>query len=150
MSYGASSRGTQISSHNPSGCTRNTAPVAVRRSADDLSWLPDVTGPLGWVDLGINWLQTGVTALLCGAPPPPSLADTVSEATRTRFLLLTASSSLEVHAAGVLRARAPERVEVHEFSGVGHAQGLAARPEEWTRVVVGFLTDALLGAPRPG
>lgn len=121
---------------------------AVRRSARDLSWLPEVQGSLGWVGLGINWLQTGVTAVLCGALPPPSLAESVSDATRTRFLLLTADSSLEIHAAGVLRARAPERVEVHKFPGIGHAQGLAARSGEWTSVVVGFLTDALRAPPR--
>jgi pimeloyl-ACP methyl ester carboxylesterase len=120
---------------------------AVRRSARDLSWLPEVEGPLGWADLAVNWLQTGVTVVLCGGPPPPSLADSVSDATATRFLLLTADSTLEVHAAAVVRARTPQRVEVHPFPGVQHSQGLASRPEEWTNAVLGFLTDSLLVRP---
>jgi hypothetical protein len=32
---------------------------AVRRSARDLSWLPEVQGSLGWVGLGINWAADG-------------------------------------------------------------------------------------------
>jgi hypothetical protein len=68
----------------------------------------------------------------------------VTDASSTPFLLITAGGVAdEGYAAEFLRAAAPDRVAVWEVDGAGHTRGLAERPEEWERRVVGFLDEHL-------
>ena len=115
----------------------------VRRAAPDLAWLPDEAGLPGSVELAINWASTGMTSLLVGSPPPPSLADSVDRATGTRFLLITADVRDEIVAADRIRQRAPDRVAVWTMASDRHAAGLSVAPGEWTRRVIAFLSMTL-------
>jgi dienelactone hydrolase len=116
---------------------------AVRRSARDLEWLPELDGIGGALQLAMNRTQTAVTEALARRAAPPSLADSVSAARSTRFLLMTADLRDEVAAATRMRERAPGRVEVLTIAGAGHAAGFAVAPALWSRAVVAFLEDAL-------
>ena len=117
---------------------------ATGRFADDTSWLSDVYGWRGAVQERLNAMQDAVTRYLTDAPTPTALRVAVEQATDTRFLLITAGKVAdEGHAAGHLRAAAPEGVDVWTVEGAGHTDGYDKTPDEWQRRVLDFL-DATL------
>jgi predicted acyl esterase len=109
------------------------------RTFADRAWLP--TGWNGWVQRGIDALAYGLTAVLADTAPPRSLRSAVAAADRP--VLLVAGRG-EERAAHHIAAGAPDDVTVWE-AGTGHTDGLAERPDDWERTVVGFLDRHLAG-----
>jgi pimeloyl-ACP methyl ester carboxylesterase len=116
---------------------------ATHRTAEDkAAWLP--TGPDGTLQRGIDRVTYGIADLLSPASPPPPLTGAVAAADDTSFLLIAAGERPdETVAAEVLKAEAPDRVQVWTVPGAGHTGGLRAEPEQWPARVLGFLDTAL-------
>ena len=78
------------------------------------------------------------------ADPPPTLTESIRNATPTPFLLIAAGAVPdEQSVASRLAAVDPERVEMWVVPGAHHVQSLETAPDEWKDRVVGFLNEAL-------
>jgi hypothetical protein len=115
-----------------------------RTAADKAAWLPG--GVAGSLQRAIDQMTYGFTDVLTPASPPRPLVDAVTQASGTRFLLVTAGAVPdETLAAGALQQAAPTRVEVWDVPDAAHTRGLETAPQQWERTVVGFLDTTLLG-----
>ncbi len=102
-------------------------------------------GPRGWFALPTAAVQTAALAVLSGRLPPPSLADVTPRiAPRPIFLIYAASGAggEELQPHYFEAARRPKAM--WRIPEATHTGGLAARPEEYERRVVGFFDHALL------
>jgi dienelactone hydrolase len=118
---------------------------ATGRSARDDAWFSDRFGFRGALQEQLERVQDRVTDALTSARIPTSSRSAVEASGDTRYLLITAGNVPdEGYSAAYVAAGAPERVEIWTVPEASHTGGLDAAPEEWTRRVVGFLSDVLL------
>ena len=116
---------------------------ASARTDADKTWLSDVYGWRGWVQQRLEWLQYSFTDMLTSAAKPKTLAGSAQVASPRQILLIIGGDvSYEVNAAAHIMAGAGN-VSAWTVPGAGHVQGLVVAPEDWERVVVGFLENAL-------
>jgi pimeloyl-ACP methyl ester carboxylesterase len=121
---------------------------ATARTDSDKVWLIDAYGWRGRVQVGLEWLQYGLTELLSGTPRPTSLAEAAAAASPRPILMITGGAVPDEAGAAAHVATATDNVSVWAVPGAGHTQGLATSPEEWEQVVIDFLDRALTSAPR--
>jgi dienelactone hydrolase len=115
------------------------------RTEADKVWLIDTYGWRGRLQVGLEWLQYGLTDLLTSASRPQSLASAADDAAPRPILLITAGEVPdEGNAAAHVQETAGSSVTVWTVPDAGHIQGLVVSPEEWERVVIGFLDQALM------
>ncbi len=120
---------------------------ATGRTDADKSWLPEVYGARGRIQLGLEWIEYSLADLLTSASKPIALADAAGAAAPRPVLLIVAGEvEDEAHAADHIRRKAPQSVSVWTVDGAGHTGGLSAAPAEWESTVIGFL-DASLARP---
>jgi dienelactone hydrolase len=113
---------------------------ATARTDADKAWLAEAYGLRGRIQMGLEWAQYTVTDLLTDASKPQSLASAARDAAPRPILLVTAGEMPdEANAAAYLRAVAGDHVSIWTVPGAGHTQGLDTAPEEWERIVLGFL-----------
>lgn len=123
---------------------------ATARTDEDKAWFADVYSVRGRIQLGLEWVQYGLTGLLTAAPEPEPLARSAAKAAPRPLLLITAGTVAEEgHAADHIRRAAPATVTVWTVPGAGHTDGLARDPEGWERTVIAFLDGAFASSP-PG
>jgi dienelactone hydrolase len=112
------------------------------RVPEDLAYLPsDATGIIERLEAEVMWAAAD---LMTDAPRPVALADAVADAAREPVLLIVGADDDEARAAPLLRRAAPDIV-VWELPDTPHIGSLGRHPDEWERVVIGFL-DRALGA----
>lgn len=102
-------------------------------------------GARGWLSLPEAALETAAVAVMSGSPPPPSLADLVSQISPRPVFLIHAGAGAggeELNPAYYRAASAPKTL--WEIPNAGHVGGLEAQPQEYERRVVGFFDRALL------
>ncbi len=117
---------------------------ATGRQAHDKAWLSDAYGWRGSFQERLETIQYGITDYLTPASPPISLRSAVTQASNTRFFLITAGNiGDERRAASFIQAGTGERVAVWDVDGAEHTGAYKARPEEWQRRVVRFLDESL-------
>ena len=117
---------------------------ATNRTRADRGWLSDHYGTRGLLQEQIDGVTYGLVGLLSAVGPPASLRTAVATMAPRRVLLIAAGSVPDEGVADRWIQRAsPGTVEVWEVPGAGHTGGLAIRPEEWERRVVGFLDREL-------
>jgi fermentation-respiration switch protein FrsA (DUF1100 family) len=117
---------------------------ATARRAADKAWLSDVYGWRGWLQEQLEQVQDGITTYLTEASRPTTLRAAVTEATGTRFLLITAGEAAdEGHAATYITAAASDRVDVWNVEGADHTGGYETVPDDWAERVLGFLDESL-------
>lgn len=115
-----------------------------QRVAADKRWQSEEFGARGWLQEQVDWLEFALTDLLTSADPPISLRSAVAAMAPRRALLITAGDvGQEQTVNQYIRAASPSTVEVWMVPGAAHTGGLATAPEEWERLVVGFLASAL-------
>jgi pimeloyl-ACP methyl ester carboxylesterase len=119
---------------------------ATNRTGADKSWLADRYGVRGRIQLGVERLTYGLTALLTDARPPVALRDAVAKARRPVLLITAGNVADEAEAARHIRAGAPSWVTIWTVPGADHTRGLSTRPTEWEARVTSFL-EAQLAAP---
>jgi uncharacterized protein len=116
------------------------------RTVADKTWLSDVYGWRGWVQVQLERLQYGFADVLTEAPLPGTLSSAAVHASPRPILLITAGLVAdEADAAEHIRRNAAGNVEVWTIPEADHVQGLDARPAEWETKVIGFLDEALAG-----
>ena len=103
-------------------------------------------GPRGWFALPMDATQTAAVAVLANALPPPSLADAVAKVAPRPLLLIQAGRGQggeELNPDYLEAAEEPKSLWL--IREAAHTGGLAARPQEYERRVIGFFDAALLG-----
>lgn len=120
---------------------------ATNRVSEDKAFL-DRYGVRGRLQQGIDRVTYALTGLLTAAPRPQALRDSVADAAAREqpasFLLITGGDLPdERHAADLIRAAAPEAVDVWTVAGAGHTGGLRTAPGQWEERVIGFLDSTL-------
>jgi hypothetical protein len=107
-------------------------------------------GPRGWPTLPRDAVETAAVAVLSGDMPPPSLRDLVARIAPRPILLIHASDGQggeDLNPTYFEAARQPKTL--WRIAGSSHTGGLAARPAQYERRVVGFFDRVLAaGAPR--
>jgi pimeloyl-ACP methyl ester carboxylesterase len=121
---------------------------ATARSDADKAWLEDEYGWRGWIQLRLEWLQYTLADLLTGAEKPESLASSARRASPRPILMITAGLAPDEDNAARFVAAGNENVAIWTVPDAGHVQGITTAGEEWERVVVEFL-DQALEAPTP-
>ncbi|MGS0686802.1 alpha/beta hydrolase [Nakamurella sp. GG22] len=117
---------------------------ATNRVLADKAWLSDAHGIRGRIQLAVDSVTYGLTALLTDVTAPISLGDAVAAATPRRVLLIAGGSAPdEVPADTAIRSRSPETVELWVIPDAGHIAGLTVAPAEWEDRVTAFLAAAL-------
>jgi hypothetical protein len=111
------------------------------RSVGEFRKMPGATA----VQHGVETMITAGLTLFSNSPPPPLMHDIVSRiAPRPVFIIwATHGVDTEVLNRGYFEA-AGEPKTLWEIPDAEHVGGLAARPAEYERRVVGFFDDALL------
>ena len=111
------------------------------RSVGEFREMPGATA----VQHGVETMITAGLTLFSNSPPPPLMHDIVSRiAPRPVFIIwATHGVDTEVLNRGYFEA-AGEPKTLWEIPDAEHVGGLAARPAEYERRVVGFFDDALL------
>lgn len=118
---------------------------ATARTDADKSWLKDVHGIRGQIQMGIEWAQYSLTDLLTDASKPTALAKTAQIASPRPILLITAGEiEDEQNAADYIQQHVPESVTIWNVPGAGHTQGLSVAATEWETTVIGFLEQSLV------
>jgi hypothetical protein len=109
-----------------------------------------IRGARGWFMLPADAVQTAAVAVLSDTVPPPSIRDVVARiAPRpTLFVYAADGAGGEDLTPSYYRA-AKQPKAIWRIPDGGHTGGLAARPAEYERRVVGFFDHALLGLRRP-
>jgi alpha/beta superfamily hydrolase len=112
------------------------------RSVGEFRNLPAAT----MIQYGYETMITAGLTLFSNSPPPPLMQDIVGRiAPRPVFIIWTPNGvDTEALNAGYFEA-AGEPKTLWEIPEAEHVGGLAARPAEYERRVVGFFDDALLG-----
>jgi pimeloyl-ACP methyl ester carboxylesterase len=121
---------------------------ATARGDADKAWLEDEYGWRGWIQLKLEWLQYTLADLLTGADEPESLASSARRALPRPILMITAGLAPDEANAARFVAAGNENVTIWTVPQAGHIQGITTAAEEWERVVVEFL-DQALEAPTP-
>jgi pimeloyl-ACP methyl ester carboxylesterase len=121
---------------------------ATARGDADKAWLEDEYGWRGWIQLKLEWLQYTLADLLTGADEPESLASSARRALPRPILMITAGLAPDEANAARFVAAGNENVTILTVPQAGHIQGITTAAEEWERVVVEFL-DQALEAPTP-
>jgi pimeloyl-ACP methyl ester carboxylesterase len=116
---------------------------ATARDDADKAWLEDEYGWRGWIQLRLEWLQYTLADLLTGAEEPESLASSARRASPRPILMITAGLAPDEDNAARFVAAGNENVTIWTVPQAGHVQGITAAAEEWERVVVEFLDQAL-------
>jgi pimeloyl-ACP methyl ester carboxylesterase len=116
---------------------------ATARTDADKAWLEDEYGWRGWIQLRLEWLQYTLADLLTGAEKPESLASSVRRASPRPILMITAGLAPDEANAARFVAAGNEDVKIWTVPQAGHIQGITTAAEEWERVVVEFLDQAL-------
>lgn len=118
--------------------------VSARTDADK-AWLSDVYGWRGLIQERLEWVQYTLADVLTPATKPESLASAAVRAA-PRPILLIAGEEMpdEVNAASFIAAES-SNVEVWIAAGAGHIEALAVAPDDWERIVLGFLEDVFEG-----
>jgi pimeloyl-ACP methyl ester carboxylesterase len=118
---------------------------ATARTDADKRWLAEEYGFRGRVQLGLEWVQYGLTDLFTDASKPSPLA-TAAHTASPRPLLLIAGGEMadEVKVVEYLAAESGDNVSIWTVTDSGHIQGLATDPAAWEERVVGFLETALI------
>lgn len=117
---------------------------ATGRTAADKGWLVEEFGLAGGVQRARDAITYGLIDVMTPADPPPTLTESIRNATPTPFLLIAAGAVPdEQSVASRLAAVDPERVEMWVVPGAHHVQSLETAPDEWKDRVVGFLNEAL-------
>ena len=120
---------------------------ATGRTAADKGWLVEEFGLAGGVQRALDAITYGLIDVMTPADPPPTLTESIRNATPTPFLLIAAGAVPdEQSVASRLAAVDPERVEMWVVPGAHHVQSLETAPDEWKDRVIGFLNEAL-GVP---
>jgi hypothetical protein len=98
-----------------------------------------------WFDASFFAVATTATAVLANDVPPPSLPDLVSRIAPRPILLIAGErgQANEKSLNPIFYAAAGEPKALWVIPGAGHTGGLAARPREYERRVVGFFDSAL-------
>jgi uncharacterized protein len=120
---------------------------ATARSDADKVWLEDEYGWRGWIQLRLEWLQYTLADLLTGAEKPESLASSAQRASNRPILMITAALAPDEYNAARFVAAGTENVTIWTVPHAGHIQGINTAAEEWERVVVEFLDEALEATP---
>ena len=119
---------------------------ATGRTAGDKAWLAEEYGFAGVVQGVLDAVTYGLIDGMTTAHPPPTLTESIRDASPTRFLLIAGGAMPDEQlVAQRLAAVDRDRVEVWVVPGAGHVQGIGTAPEEWSDRVVGFLDQALVG-----
>jgi uncharacterized protein len=114
------------------------------RTDADKDWLPEVFGIRGRIQLGLEYLQYGLTDLLTDASRPTTLADAACIGAPRPVLIIAAGDvENEVYSAAHIQQQAPSSVTVWVVPGAGHTQGLSVAPTEWEHTVISFLDASL-------
>jgi pimeloyl-ACP methyl ester carboxylesterase len=116
---------------------------ATARGDADKAWLEDEYGWRGWIQLKLEWLQYTLADLLTGAEKPGSLASSARRASPRPILVITAGLAPDEDDAARFVAAGNENVRIWTVPDAGHIQGINTAAEEWARVVVEFLDEAL-------
>ncbi|HSL65855.1 MAG TPA: hypothetical protein VK874_14475, partial [Gaiellaceae bacterium] len=109
-----------------------------------------IRGLRGWAAVPTMAVQTAAVAVLSGSAPPPALDDLVARIAPRPLLLVYAGHGTggeDLNEDYFRPARAPK--ELWRIPEASHVGGLAARPEEYERRVVGFF-DRAFGVGQPG
>jgi fermentation-respiration switch protein FrsA (DUF1100 family) len=113
---------------------------AGRRSmAEQLDW-PGIPAWRRWISPML--VQTGATAVLADASPPPGLSDLARDIPPRPVLLIRGLDGNEDEVLNRVYARAADAT-LWEVAGSGHTGAQRARPAEYERRVVGFFDAAL-------
>jgi hypothetical protein len=92
----------------------------------------------------VDWVSRHAASLMTGADQPTPLRESLAGFDDQRALLIAAGTAhWEIGATEVLRAAAPEQVDVWIAPDAAHTGALETYPDEWERRVVDFLDDAL-------
>jgi pimeloyl-ACP methyl ester carboxylesterase len=122
---------------------------ATGRTAADKAWLAEEYGVAGVVQGVLDAVTNGLIDGMTTAGPPPTLTESIRDASPTRFLLIAGGAMPDEQlVAQRLSAVDRDRVEVWVVPGAGHVRGIGTAPEEWRDRVVGFLDQALAGERR--
>jgi len=117
---------------------------ATGRTAEDKAWLAEEYGLAGVVQGVLDAVTYGLIDGMTTADPPPTLGESIREASPTRFLLIAGGAMPDEQlVAERLAAVDSDRVEVWVVPHAGHVQGLGTAPAEWRDRVIGFLDHAL-------
>jgi pimeloyl-ACP methyl ester carboxylesterase len=122
---------------------------ATARTDADKAWLEDEYGWRGWIQLRLEWLQYTVADLLTEAEKPESLASSARRASPRPILMITAGLAPDEQHAARFVAAGNENVKIWTVPDAGHIQGITTAAEDWERVVVEFLDEALEAPPNP-
>jgi len=99
----------------------------------------------GVVERAVVGLMLGATRAISGEQPAPSLYDLVPRvAPRPMLLIASGGDPVEIPVNRRYRDLAGPTAELYEIPEAGHTAGLAARPREYERRVIGFLDSALV------
>jgi pimeloyl-ACP methyl ester carboxylesterase len=117
---------------------------ATGRTAADKAWLVEEFGLAGVVQRALDAISYGLIDLMTPAAPPPTLTESIRNASPTPFLLIAAGAVPDEQSVATrLTAVDPQRVETWVVPGAHHVQALATAPDEWKKRVIGFLNEAL-------
>lgn len=101
------------------------------------------------VDLPFWAVTTVASAIFSDSLPPPDLGDLVGDIAPRPILLIWSSKGQGGEELNpVFHSRAGSSAEIWEIANGGHVDGLAARPNEYEKRVVGFFDDALQTSDR--
>jgi uncharacterized protein len=118
---------------------------ATARTDADKTWLKEIFGTRGRIQLGLEWIEYSLADLLTEAHKPVTLADAAKSAAPRPLLLITAGEvEDELYAAQYIQQQSPSNVTIWTVPGAGHTQGLFVAPSDWERTVFEFLDKALV------
>lgn len=107
----------------------------------------ETSGPNKWLAAPVWAGTTAATAVFANTAPPPNLRSLVSRiAPRPVFFFFATKGQGGEQLSSDFYEAAREPKTLWEIPEAGHTGGIAARPEEYEKRVVGFFDDALLGA----
>ena len=123
---------------------------ATGRTAADKAWLVEEFGLAGGVQRALDAITYGLIDVMTPADPPPTLTESIRNASPTPFLLIAAGAVPDERSVATrLTAVDPERVEMWVVPDAHHVQALQTAPDEWKDRVIGFLNEALGASDTP-
>jgi uncharacterized protein len=118
---------------------------ATGRTAADKSWLRDIYGIRGSIQMELELAQYVLTDWLTVAHNPRSLAEAARIAAPRPVLLITAGEvEDELYSAEYINRNSPTNVTIWTVQGAEHTLGLSTAPVDWENTVIGFLDSALM------
>lgn len=117
---------------------------ATGRTAADKAWLVEEFGLAGVLQRALDAITYGLIDVMTPADPPPTLTESIRNASPTPVLLIAAGAVPDERSVATrLAAIDPERVEMWVVPHSHHVQALRTSPDEWKGRVIGFLNEAL-------